>query len=190
MTRKLSQAQDGAARMLSIRLPPALHEALEREAARRSQAAGGIPVSTAAIVRAMIERNLGVDQARAEQVPAPPAAVSHPATPVAARSARVMRPSTPGANSSPSSSPRGDAPPEAVEALRAALRAAVDRGVSVNAIAVAARMPGGGTRRRIAALLAGESPPVTAALARAVTAAAEQACPSPRESARVGCGIE
>lgn len=69
MTRKLSQAQDGASRMLSIRLPPVLHEALEREAARRSQAAGGIPVSTAAVVRAMIERGLGGDQVPAEQVP-------------------------------------------------------------------------------------------------------------------------
>jgi hypothetical protein len=59
MTRKLSHAQDGAARMLSIRLPPVLHEALEREAARRSQAAGGIPVSTAAVVRALLERGLG-----------------------------------------------------------------------------------------------------------------------------------
>ena len=69
MTRKLSQAQDGASRMLSIRLPPVLHEALEREAARRSQAAGGIPVSTAAVVRAMIERGLGGDKVPAEQVP-------------------------------------------------------------------------------------------------------------------------
>ena len=74
MTRKLSHAQDGASRMLSIRLPPVLHEALEREAARRSQAAGGIPVSTAAVVRAMIERGLGGDQVSAEQVTAAPAA--------------------------------------------------------------------------------------------------------------------
>lgn len=82
MTRKLSQAQDGASRMLSIRLPPALHEALEREAARRSQAAGGIPVSTAAVVRAMIERGLGGDQVPADQVLA-----AAPAAPVKRRRA-------------------------------------------------------------------------------------------------------
>lgn len=126
----------------------------------------------------------------AARAPVAPAAVSHPttpvsppATPVAARSARVMPPSPPVArapraaavtSSAPSSSPRGDAPPEAVEALRAALRAAVARGASVNALAGAAGMTGGGTRRRLAALLAGESPPVSVQLARAVTAAAEE----------------
>lgn len=124
--------------------------------------------------------------ARGDVAPAavshPATPVSHPATPVAARSARVMPPSPavsrrPRAaavtSSAPSSSPRGDAAPEAVEALRAALRAAVDRGASVNALAAAAGMTGGGTRGRLAALLAGASPPVSVQLARAVTAAAE-----------------
>lgn len=132
----------------------------------------------------------------AARAPVAPAAVSHPttpvsppATPVAARSARVMPPSPPVARAPraaavtssapsssprPSSGPRGDAPPEAVEVLRAALRAAVARGASVNALAGAAGMTGGGTRRRLAALLAGESPPVSVQLARAVTAAAEE----------------
>ncbi len=55
-----------------------------------------------------------------------------------------------------------------------ALRAAMDRGGGVNTIATAAGMNSGGTRRRLAALLAGERPAVSAQLARAVTAAAEK----------------
>jgi len=71
--------------------------------------------------------------------------------------------------------PRDEAPPEAVEAMRVALRAAVERGASVNAVAVAAGMTGGGTRRRLGALLDGEAVTVSRGLAAAVTAAAERA---------------
>lgn len=55
-----------------------------------------------------------------------------------------------------------------------ALRAATARGASINALATAAGMASGGTRRRLAALLAGERPAVSAELARAITAAAEK----------------
>ncbi len=69
--------------------------------------------------------------------------------------------------------PRDEAPPEAVEAMRVALREAVERGASINSLATSAGMPSGGTRRRLAALLAGETPAVSAPLARAITAACE-----------------
>ena len=58
--------------------------------------------------------------------------------------------------------------------MLSALRGAMERGASVNAIASAAGMTGGGTRGRLAALLAGERPPVSVQLARAITAAAEK----------------
>lgn len=57
MTRKLSTDQEGAARVLSLRLPPALADALDAEARRRA-AAAGVPVSPAAVARVLLERAL------------------------------------------------------------------------------------------------------------------------------------
>ena len=58
MSRKLDAADAGDTRVLSIRLTPRVHDALMAEAARRSTAAGGVPVSAAAVGRTMIERAL------------------------------------------------------------------------------------------------------------------------------------
>lgn len=122
-------------------------------------------------------RSASVVQASPAVAPASPPAVQAPTatrSPATRRAAPVTS-SAPASRSTTGKGPRDEAPPEAVEALRAALRAAVDRGVSVNAIATAAGMESGGTRRRLAALLKGESPAVSVQLARAVTAAAERA---------------
>lgn len=58
MSRKLDAADAGDTRVLSIRLTPRVYDALMAEAARRSTAAGGVPVSAAAVGRTMIERAL------------------------------------------------------------------------------------------------------------------------------------
>ena len=115
---------------------------------------------------------------------APATPVVQPATPVhggsapvAARSAPVHRAATPATPATPSTRrppARGDASAAEVDAMLRALRAAADRGASINALATAAGMASGGTRRRLAALLAGERPAVSAELARAITAAAEK----------------
>jgi len=68
---------------------------------------------------------------------------------------------------------RGDASTAEVDAMVTALRGALDRGASVNAVCMAAQMASGGTRRRLAALLGGERPAVSAQLARAITEAAD-----------------
>lgn len=68
---------------------------------------------------------------------------------------------------------RGDATEQEVDAMVTALRGALDRGASVNAVCMAAQMASGGTRRRLAALLGGERPAVSAQLARAITEAAD-----------------
>ena len=68
---------------------------------------------------------------------------------------------------------RGDATELEVDAMVAALRGALDRGASVNAVCTSAQMASGGTRRRLAALLDGERPVVSVQLARAITAAAD-----------------
>lgn len=57
MTRKLDAAQEGAARVLSLRLPHALADALDAEARRRADAAG-VPVTAAAVARVLLERAL------------------------------------------------------------------------------------------------------------------------------------
>ena len=113
-----------------------------------------------------------VVQASPPVAPASPPARSSRST--AARPAPVTS-SAQASRSTTGKGPRDEAPPEAVEALRAELRAAVDRGASVNAITSAAGMASGGTRRRVAALLAGEAPSVSVQFARALTAAAERA---------------
>lgn len=58
MTRKLDAAQEGTSPVLSLRLSPALAAALTAEAHRRSTAAGGVPVSPAAVARVLLERAL------------------------------------------------------------------------------------------------------------------------------------
>ena len=58
MTRKLDADDAADTRVLSIRLTPRVYDALMAEAARRSTAAGGVPVSAAAVGRTMIERAL------------------------------------------------------------------------------------------------------------------------------------
>ena len=58
MTRKLDADDAADTRVLSIRLAPRVRAALEAEAARLSAAAGGVPVSAAAVGRRMIERAL------------------------------------------------------------------------------------------------------------------------------------
>lgn len=61
MTRKLDAAQEGASPVLSLRLSPPLAAALAAEAHRRSTAAGGVPVSPAAVARVLLERALLAD---------------------------------------------------------------------------------------------------------------------------------
>lgn len=130
---------------------------------------------------------LGLAVAPAPSAPpavAPATPVVQPATPVhngsapvAARSAPVHRAATPATPPAPGKArpaARGDASAAEVDAMLRALRAAVDRGASINALATAAGMTGGGTRRRLAALLAGERPAVSAELARVITSAAEK----------------
>ena len=68
---------------------------------------------------------------------------------------------------------RGDASEQEVDAMVTALRGALERGASVNAVCTSAQMASGGTRRRLAALLDGERPAVSVALARAITSAAD-----------------
>jgi hypothetical protein len=58
MSRKLAPDDDRETQVLSIRITATTRDALDREAARRSQAAGGIPVSAAAVARALIEQAL------------------------------------------------------------------------------------------------------------------------------------
>jgi hypothetical protein len=91
MTRKLDAAQDGASPVLSLRLSPALAAALAAEAHRRSTAAGGVPVSPAAVARVLLERALLVDPS--SSTPNPPAAVTDAAPQEAAQ--RPRRGSTP-----------------------------------------------------------------------------------------------
>lgn len=91
MTRKLDAAQDGASPVLSLRLSPALSAALSAEAHRRSTAAGGVPVSPAAVARVLLERALLVGPS--SSTPTPPAAVTDAAPQEAAQSPR--RGSTP-----------------------------------------------------------------------------------------------
>lgn len=91
MTRKLDAAQDGASPVLSLRLSPALAAALAAEAHRRSTAAGGVPVSPAAVARVLLERALLVDPS--SSTPTPPAAVTDAAPQEAAQ--RPRRGSTP-----------------------------------------------------------------------------------------------
>lgn len=91
MTRKLDAAQEGASPVLSLRLSPALAAALAAEAHRRSTAAGGVPVSPAAVARVLLERALLVGQS--SSTPTPPAAVTDAAPQEAAQSPR--RGSTP-----------------------------------------------------------------------------------------------
>ena len=91
MTRKLDAAQDGASPVLSLRLSPALSAALSAEAHRRSTAAGGVPVSPAAVARVLLERALLVDPS--SSTPNPPAAVTDAAPQEAAQ--RPRRGSTP-----------------------------------------------------------------------------------------------
>lgn len=71
MTRKLDAAQDGASPVLSLRLSPALAAALATEAHRRSTAAGGVPVSPAAVARVLLERALLVGPSSSTPDPAP-----------------------------------------------------------------------------------------------------------------------
>ncbi len=91
MTRKLDAAQEGASPVLSLRLSPALSAALSAEAHRRSTAAGGVPVSPAAVARVLLERALLVGPS--SSTPTPPAAVTDAAPQEAAQSPR--RGSTP-----------------------------------------------------------------------------------------------
>lgn len=115
---------------------------------------------------------------------APATPVVQPATPVhggsapvVARSAPVHRattPATPPAPGKARAAARGEATEGEVDAMLRSLRAAVERGASINALASAAGMNSGGTRRRLAALLDGERPSVSAQLAREITAAAEK----------------
>jgi len=109
----------------------------------------------------------------------PAAAVVQPATPVAPTATAVAPSTTPaprGKSPAPrtrSAPARGDATPAEVDGMLRALRAAAGRGASINAIASAAGMNSGGTRKRLASLLKGERPSVSAELARAITEAAE-----------------
>lgn len=73
MTRKLDDAQEGAARVLSLRLPPALANALDAEAHRRAEVAG-VPVTAAAVARVLLERALlGGPTSTTRPTPATPA---------------------------------------------------------------------------------------------------------------------
>lgn len=76
MTRKLDAAHDGASPVLSLRLSPALAAALATEAHRRSTAAGGVPVSPAAVARVLLERALLVGPSSSTPDPAPMVAPS------------------------------------------------------------------------------------------------------------------
>lgn len=58
MSRKLSPDDTRATSVLSVRLAPATRDALDREAARRSEAAGGVPVSAAVVARLLLEQAL------------------------------------------------------------------------------------------------------------------------------------
>ena len=91
MTRKLDAAQEGASPVLSLRLSPALSAALSAEAHRRSTAAGGVPVSPAAVARVLLERALLVGPSSSTSTP--PAAVTDAAPQEAAQ--RPRRGSTP-----------------------------------------------------------------------------------------------
>ena len=84
MTRKLDAAQDGASPVLSLRLSPALAAALATEAHRRSTAAGGVPVSPAAVARVLLERALLVGPSSSTPDPAPRVAPSSSTPPTAA----------------------------------------------------------------------------------------------------------
>lgn len=66
MSRKLSPEDTRATSVLSVRLSPATRDALDREATRRSEAAGGVPVSAAVVARLLLE------QALAAAVPSTP----------------------------------------------------------------------------------------------------------------------
>ena len=70
MTRKLDAAQEGTSPVLSLRLSPALAAALTAEAHRRSTAAGGVPVSPAAVARVLLERALLVSPSSPKADPA------------------------------------------------------------------------------------------------------------------------
>lgn len=84
MTRKLDAAQEGASPVLSLRLSPALAAALATEAHRRSTAAGGVPVSPAAVARVLLERALLVGPSSSTPDPAPMVAPSSSTPPAAA----------------------------------------------------------------------------------------------------------
>lgn len=84
MTRKLDAAQDGASPVLSLRLSPALAAALATEAHRRSTAAGGVPVSPAAVARVLLERALLVGPSSSTPDPAPMVPPSSSTPPTAA----------------------------------------------------------------------------------------------------------
>jgi len=95
MTRKLDAAQEGAARVLSLRLPPALADALDVEARRRA-AAAGVPVTAAAVARVLLERALlGATTTRAttaQEAAQGTTTSSTPARPTRARKAAAAPP--------------------------------------------------------------------------------------------------
>jgi hypothetical protein len=92
MTRKLDAAQEGASPVLSLRLSPALAAALAAEAHRRSTAAGGVPVSPAAVARVLLERALLADPSSSTPDPAPVVAPSSSTPPAAAPQEAAQRP--------------------------------------------------------------------------------------------------
>jgi hypothetical protein len=110
MTRKLDAAQEGASPVLSLRLSPALAAALAAEAHRRSTAAGGVPVSPAAVARVLLERALLADPSSSTPDPAPVVAPSSstPNPPAAVPQEAAQRPRR---SSTPrSTTPRSEAP--------------------------------------------------------------------------------
>lgn len=58
MTRKIDESHEGSAPVLTVRLSPSLMAALKSEADRRSNAAGGVPVSIGVVARLVLESAL------------------------------------------------------------------------------------------------------------------------------------
>lgn len=107
MTRKLSTDQEGAARVLSLRLPPALADALDAEALRRAEAAG-VPVTAAAVARVLLERALlGATTSTTRPTPATTAQEAAQGTTTSRTTARPRR-RREAAATPPSASPKAD----------------------------------------------------------------------------------
>jgi hypothetical protein len=149
---RLTPGDERDTQVISLRLPPAVHAALVREAARRSEAAGGVPVSPAAVVRRIVEVALAaVDAAPASPPPAPPATpepTQPPAPPPAPEpSATIPEPTQPQPSTSTAAAPQRRASDREAaaraadhDALRARVHAAKAAGHSMRELARAANV--------------------------------------------------